>query len=299
MEIQAYAKINLTLEVLGERPDGYHELQTVIQTVDLADHLRFEPSARLEFTCSEPDLGGEDNLVWKAAEALRGATGGDLGAKIFLEKHIPVGMGLGGGSSDAAAALATLNHLWGLGLDAEHLRSIGASVGSDVPFFIDGGTALCEGRGEIVTPLPPCPQTWLVLLCPNIRSNQQDTYRAPKTARMYSMITGDHYTDGSHCRGLAGALKHGRLDEDFLYNTFEQVAPSAFPGQGDTMRHLHEAGAPRVHLSGSGPTLYALVPSQEEGEAISESLKTMGSRAYVIRTMQPDASGGTNRNRDC
>lgn len=299
MEIQAYAKINLTLEVLFERPDGYHELKTVIQTIDLADRLHFEPNASLEVTCSEPDLQGEDNLVWKAAEALRNVTGCDSGANILLEKHIPISMGLGGGSSDAAAALTALNRLWGLDMDAAQLRSIASTVGSDVPFFIEGGTALCEGRGEIVSPLPPCPQTWLVLLCPHLPPDQVDAHLTPKTAWMYSIITKDHYTYGSRSRGLAGALKESELNEELLFNVFEQVAPSAFPGLGDAIKHLQEAGARRVHLSGSGPALYGLVSSQEEGEAILKSLKSIGSRAYLISTLQPDASLARDWNRDC
>ena len=191
---------------------------------------------------------GKITLVWKAAEALRNVTGCDSGANILLEKHIPISMGLGGGSSDAAAALTALNRLWGLDMDAAQLRSIASTVGSDVPFFIEGGTALCEGRGEIVSPLPPCPQTWLVLLCPHLPPDQVDAHPTPKTARMYSIITKDHYTYGSRSRGLAGALKESELNEELLFNVFEQVAPSAFPGLGDAIKHLQEAGARRVHF---------------------------------------------------
>ena len=294
MEIQAYAKINLTLEVLGDRPDGYHEVQTIVQTIDLADRLYFESANSLRITCSKPDLQGESNLIWKAVQALQNVTSCNRGVNIFLEKHIPVSMGLGGGSSDAAATLTALNRLWGLDMDAAQLRSIASLIGSDVSFFIDGGTALCKGRGEIVSLLPPCPQTWLILLCPPLPLYHDYAYRTPKTARMYSILTRDHYTAGTHSLKLASALKNSELNEDLFYNVFEQIAPSAFPGVADAIKQLQEEGRQPVHLSGSGPALYRLVSCQEEGEAILEYLKSIGSMAYVTSTLQPEAPLATN-----
>ena len=141
-------------------------MRTVLQTIDLADTLHFTLAPELEIECTEPVLGVEDNLVWKAGDSLRKATGCGKGARVLLGKHIPVGMGLGGGSSDAAATLKALNSLWELGLDDARLQSIGASLGADVPFFLRGGTALGEGRGDVIRDLPPISQSWVVLLCP-------------------------------------------------------------------------------------------------------------------------------------
>ena len=157
MEVLAFAKLNLTLEVLGRRGDGYHEVRTILQTVDLADQLEIRPYPSLRVECDDPALNGEANLAWRAAKALARSRSIQPRASIFIQKRIPVGMGLGGGSSDAAAALIALNQLWGLSLGAEELAQVAAELGSDVPFFLWGGTALAEGRGERVKPLPPLP----------------------------------------------------------------------------------------------------------------------------------------------
>ena len=287
MEIKAYAKINLTLEVLGRRSDGYHEVRTVLQTIDLADVLRFTPAQRLELECSAPGLGGEHDLVVQAAGALRRATGCGKGAKIRLEKHIPIGMGLGGGSSDAASTLKALNSLWELGLDDEELRSIAASLGSDVPFFISGGTALGEGRGEVISDLPPLPRRQVVLLC--LLPARTGTYDSSgKTGRLYSMLTKEHHTDGSRTRRAVESLRKGRLSDELLFNVFERVAPSAFPRFDGASRAFLEAGAEWVHLSGTGPALYSFVSSKAEGNEILNCLKRVGLKAYCVSTNSPN-----------
>ena len=219
-----------------------------------------------------------------AADALRRSTGCDEGARIRLEKHIPIGMGLGGGSSDAAATLKALNGLWGLNLGHEDLRSTGASLGADVPFFVEGGTALGEGLGGTITALPPLQRSWMVLLC---ASGYTDSGipAAPKTARLYSMFGPEHYTDGSHTRRLVDALQSGRFSEEMLFNVFERVAPSAFPGFGQARQDFLEAGVDAVHLSGTGPALYSLVSSKEEGEEVVNSLKRKGLEAYCVSTI--------------
>jgi 4-diphosphocytidyl-2-C-methyl-D-erythritol kinase len=279
VEVKAFAKINLSLEVLGRRSDGYHEVKTVLQTVDLADRLYFTPAQDIHLECSVSELNGEDNLVWRAADALRRASGCDKGAKIYLEKNIPVGMGLGGGSSDAAAALKALNHLWGLDVGEKEMQSIAASLGSDVPFFLDGGTALGEGRGEVISALPPMPRSWLVLLCPDLPLRGEGTPH--KTARLYSALTGEHYTDGSHTRKLVDSLEKGMFSPELLFNAFEQVAPLVFRGF-ERMRRFFRVK--RCHLSGSGPGLYTFVSSQEEGAAVLKPLKEMGLEAYCVST---------------
>ena len=150
----AYAKLNLTLEVVGKREDGYHDLASIIQTVDLYDTLEFIEDDEIALECSDYSIAGPGNLVVKAAEALRQETGVALGARIRLTKRIPVSAGLGGGSADAAATLRGLNQLWGLNLTERRLADIGARVGSDVPFLVSGGTAFVSGRGERMDRLP-------------------------------------------------------------------------------------------------------------------------------------------------
>ena len=304
MEIKAYAKINLTLEVLGRRPDGYHDVRTVLQTIDLADILNITPASHLKMECSAPELGNEDNLVWKAADALRRATRCDKGAEIRLEKHIPVGMGLGGGSSDAAAALKALNSIWGIHMDDPGLQSIAASLGSDVPFFLRGGTALGEGRGEMMTELHPLPQLRMVLCCPLSRFLAESAPFPRKTARLYSMVTREKYTDGSHTSSLVDFIEGHRMSPvgtvqiaplPTLFNVFESVAPSAFDEFEIARQALVEAGAQRTYLSGTGPALFTFVSDKGEGEQVLKSLKEAGLEAYCVGTVRPDIPSDVER----
>ena len=181
VEVQAPAKLNLFLEVLGRRPDGYHEIESLMVTTDLRDHLSFEddPSGLLVLDCDDPNLStGPDNLVIRAAEALRRESGTDRGARIRLSKRIPAQAGLGGGSSDAAATLRGLSELWRLDLDAERLERIGAGIGSDVPFFLHGPAAVCRGRGERVEPVALGATTYhFVLARPDVGVSTADAYQ--------------------------------------------------------------------------------------------------------------------------
>ena len=168
MEVEAHAKLNLTFEVLGKRADGYHEVKTVMQTVGLSDRLTFEPWPTLQVDCDSPELSGEVNLVWRAARALAHSKGIQPRARIRIQKRIPVAMGLGGGSSDAAAALRALDRLWETDATDTELAELAAGIGSDVPFFLTGGTALAEGRGEVILPMPSLPRFNLTLVFPDL-----------------------------------------------------------------------------------------------------------------------------------
>ncbi|HVF45648.1 MAG TPA: 4-(cytidine 5'-diphospho)-2-C-methyl-D-erythritol kinase, partial [Pyrinomonadaceae bacterium] len=169
IKLPAFAKINLGLKVLGRRADGYHEIRTVFQTISLHDRLTFETTAdgRLELACTDPSIpADETNLVMRAAAALRERYGAGRGARVTLEKRVPAGGGLGGGSSDAAATLIALSHLWDLKADAGGLSELGARLGADVPFFLTGGTALGTGTGTRVVPLEDAPERHLVVVTP-------------------------------------------------------------------------------------------------------------------------------------
>ena len=278
MEIKAYAKINLTLEVLGRRPDGYHQVLTILQTVDLADELSFEPASQVTVECLQQELSGRDNLAWKAAWALREAVGSRHGARIRLNKRVPVAMGLGGGSSDAGATLVALNRLWGLGLGATELEEIGRPLGADVPFFVRGGTALGQGRGDVLQPLKPIGQRWLVLTCPEFHIQG-------KTRLLYSLLKEDFYTDGKVTRNLADAINQGRFSGELLFNGFERVAFDAFPGLDRVIEDMNRAGATFVCLTGTGPAVYTTVSGEEEGRRIRKNLIERGLRAYLLRTI--------------
>lgn len=273
------AKVNLVLEVLGKRPDGYHELKSIVQTIDLCDTLRFEPADEVSFECTEPALNTPDNLVVRAAGLLKEVSGYGGGAKIRLEKHIPWGAGLGGGSSNAAVTLLALNELWGLGFSTTDLLSLAARLGSDVPFFIHGGTALVEGRGEKVTPLPPPKPLWLVLLVPPFTGIME------KTGRLYSLLESQHCTKGEFVsRALESLRKNGEIAPSLMFNVFDSVAFKAFPGLEPYWNALKEAGAQSVHLAGSGPAIFTVVENQRRAEGTAAVLDKMGFKAFAIPT---------------
>ena len=275
--VPAYAKINLTLEVLGKYDDGYHQIASVMQLIDLHDTLSFQPSQDLRLTCNIPDLCSDDNLVLKAARLLRSTTGTERGALIDLHKGIPLDSGLGGGSSDAAATLKALNELWGTSQTMDQLRGLSCKLGSDVTFFLDGATALATGRGEIVTPVTPPPRSWAVLLKPAINVSQ-------KTRRMYAHLEQRHWTSGLHTQRMIESFESGEcIPLPLCYNVFEEVAFSFFAGLDRCRCVFYDSGAPAVHLAGSGPTLYTLVPTRAEAEAIMSRLQ---GEVYLAQTLQ-------------
>ena len=276
---RAYAKLNLGLEVLGRRDDGFHDLVTVFQTVSLFDEMTASPAAEFSIRCRNPALTGRRNLVWQAADLLREESGGDQGAVIRLEKSIPVSAGLGGGSSDAAAALVLLDRLWELDWPEERLVEAAGRLGSDVPFFLRGGAALARGRGEVLEALPTPRDQWFVLLMPNIRLRG-------KTPTLYRRLRPADFTDGSTTEGLAESLRAGApLEEANMVNTFERAALETFPGLDRFWNALEVAVGHPAHLSGSGPSLFARVESRDEGSEALESLARSGFSAQLVQAV--------------
>lgn len=284
------AKLNLTLEVVGRRPDGYHDLASVFQAIDLRDLLRVSPGDDLRFSCDQPELGGEGNLVWRAARLIQAEAGVATGATLHLAKRIPVAAGLGGGSADAAAALVGLDRLWGLGWPRARLAALAARLGSDVPFFLDGPTARAGGRGEQLTPLPALPAHWAIVVRPALRHPPP----ADKTRRLYAALRADDYRDGRSTARLseliAAGLLVGQIDPSLLTNSFERAARDLFPEVGEAAERMLAAGAPWSHLAGSGPCLYTLLPGGRASEdrralALAESLRASGLETYLARTL--------------
>ena len=281
LKIEAPAKLNLTLEVLGERPDGYHEICSIMQSINLCDSLSFRLSDSITFKSDTPEWNAEESLVSRAASLLQKTTGCSKGAIIEVNKRIPLVAGLGGDSSDAAATLRGLNQLWELDLSQKDLVVLAAQLGSDVPFFLSGGTAIATGRGEIVTPLPPMPPMWAVLAVPSIP-------RLPgKTARLYASLNANHYTDGQITEKLAAEIrKGGEVTPSLLFNTFENVAFAVFSAELKTYRaHILKLGAPHVHLVGSGPTLFTLFKDRAQAEDLYTRCKNQGMEVYLVETL--------------
>ncbi len=285
MEVPAYAKLNLVLEVLGRRPDGFHEVRTVLQTIDLADRLTFHPASGLNLECDDPSLNGEANLVWQAAVSLAKSCDIQPRVHIHLEKHIPVAMGLGGGSSDAAATLIALNQLWKLNLSIQELSRIAAGLGSDVAFFLTGGTASAAGRGESVTPIRPLPSVPVTLICPTATFPD-------KTSRMFSRLTPGHYSDGEWTSRLEENLGGDEFVADMQYNVFEQVAFQEFPELDDLRLQVELAAGAEVHLSGAGPALYLLPSGEDEFQRVSHALQHSSAQVYLVHTISPGSVPG-------
>ena len=288
MEVTAYAKINLTFEVLGRRDDGFHQVTTIMQTVGLADILRIEPDSELKVECEYPELSGEQNLVWQAAVALAKAGNIEPAAQISIEKHIPVAMGLGGGSSDAAATLLGLNVLWGLGLSVGELAVIAAGLGSDVSFFLWGGTALAQGKGEQITSLSPLPPLAITLISPDLKI-------ANKTAAMYSKLNIGQFSDGGVTRQMIQILTAGQFVREsvrgLVFNAFSEVASRSYPQILEMCRRVADQVGPVLHLCGAGPALFTLPSSEEEHQRIAELLQPDGAEVYLVSTVPPEKCG--------
>lgn len=291
----APAKINWTLEVLGRRPDGYHEIRSVMQTIDLCDEVELgkkEGGRRKEAASgSVVSVGAatlvvegaqeatEDDLTLRAMRALEEAKGRELPVEIRLVKRIPVSAGLGGGSSDAAAVLRGLDRLWELGLHREGLAQVAGGIGADVTFFLYGGTALAEGRGERVTPLPDATSAWLVVVAPPIWIQE-------KTKRMYEVLKAEDFSDGQRTEALAERLKQGDpVRSEDLYNAFERAAYESFAGLAAHRDRLLGAGAKRVQVAGAGPAVFAVFDSREEADRVAAALEGSEARVFVARTL--------------
>jgi len=274
LTVYAPAKINLVFEVLSEAAN-YHQISSIVQAVNLCDILDFQVSEEISFKCSQASLES-DNLVTKAAELLKKVTKSRKGAEIELCKRIPFGVGLGGGSSDAAATLLALNELWELKLSLSELVWLASKLGSDVPFFIYKGTALVEGIGEKVTPLPSLESVWFVLLVPSLAKISS------KTAQLYNKLSPSHFTKGQFVRAVLPSLSQGKMiAPSLVFNVFEKVANDAFPNLVKYREIFQEAGAPSVHLAGSGPALFTFFSEEEKAKELLLRLRGQGLECYV------------------
>ncbi len=275
-EIRLYspAKINLGLRVHGLRPDGFHEVETWIQQVSLFDRVWIRPAARvIRVSADQRDVPqGRGNLAYRAASALRKWAGGrGLGAIIRLEKNIPSGAGLGGGSGNAAAVLWALNGIWGLGISPAALSRIAAGLGSDVPSFLAGPAAVCRGRGEIVSPIKPLRRGWIVLVKPPL---------SLPTPKVYGWMR-ENLKKGKRASRIAPRPKQS---PEFR-NDLEEVVFSRYPLLRECRDALLAAGARRALMSGSGAALWALFGKKGEAEGASREFE--GRRRWLVRVVRP------------
>ena len=287
MRVEAFAKVNFTLEVFGKRADGYHALRSAVMPITFADTLGIEATDNGEITS---DTGYDDDLCVKAARILRSSVSGlssSLGATIRVTKRIPAGGGLGGGSADAAAVLRALNELWKVGLSREELAEIGAQVGSDVPALVMGAPVIMEGRGEFVSPIeqsnnPNNRTIHLVLVNPGVQSSTKEVYGAlgERASRPFNGAA-------NATAKMVAALQAGDVDEiaAALMNDLQAPAVKLHPEIADALVSLRTAGVVGAMMSGSGSSVFGLVRDADEAVRISSELNARGYQAWSVQTL--------------
>lgn len=277
---KAYAKINIGLDVLRRRSDGYHEVRMIMQTVDLCDDLLFEktqqPGIVLKTNNDELPVNG-DNLICKAAALLFRERGIKEGVKIILTKRIPIAAGMAGGSSDAAATMRGLNELFDMGYSMRELQALGVTLGADIPYCLVGGTMLSEGIGEILTPLPAPPACHLVVAKPDINVS---------TGFVYGNLHADTLTEHPDIEGMIEALKIGSLQgiTDRLGNVLETVTVKEYPVIEELKELLRSKGAENALMSGSGPTVFGIFVNRDEAEKAASTIKEQGLAEQIYVT---------------
>jgi 4-diphosphocytidyl-2-C-methyl-D-erythritol kinase len=264
--VNSPAKLNLFLHITGRRPDGYHLLQTIFQIIDYCDTLEFNvsTSGTVDLQCNEPGLMGEDNLILRAAKALQAETGCKKGADIRLLKRIPMGAGLGGGSSNAATTLVSLNHLWGTGLSTEDLCAIGARLGADIPLFVKGESSWAEGVGEILVPVHLPPRFYLVIT-PDCHVSTREIFSHRQLTRNSTAIKMAAFLSG-HTRNDCEALVRG------LYPPVDTAL---------NWLNLHTCG----RMTGTGSSVFAAFDQEAEAQYLLSRLP-VGMKGFVARGLQ-------------
>jgi 4-diphosphocytidyl-2-C-methyl-D-erythritol kinase len=279
--LPSFAKINLFLRILGKRPDSYHRIFTAFQTVSLCDRLTFSKSDELSLTCDDERLPtGRDNLILKAAEALREKTKTAAGAEIRLEKKIPFPGGLGGGSSNAAIALLGLATLWDLSVSYGELSAIGAAIGSDIPFFFHGGTAYGAGTGTEIIPTADFKAAHILIVTPDIEISTAAAYRQMNAQDLTNI---DSKSILKICRDEAERLESGHLN---FTNDFERTVFEMAPEIKRISRKLADAGAETVLLSGSGASVFAIFDNNQRRQFALDSFgEDLNSRRFAVKTV--------------
>ena len=280
MELKALGKINLGLDVLGKRPDGYHDVRMVMQTIYLYDQItitkRKEPGIGLSTNLFYLPVN-ENNLAYRAAKLLMDEFEIRSGVDIFLEKHIPVAAGMAGGSSNAAAVLYGINRMFDLGLSMEELMKRGVSLGADVPYCIMRGTVLAEGIGEILTPLPPMPRCQIVVAKPPV---------SVSTKMVYEKIDSRRIVEHPDIDGIIEGLKEGDVTKiaSRMGNVLEQVTVEEYPVIDKIKKLMNEGGAKGAMMSGSGPTVFGIFTEKSLTKKAALKIREAGLAKQVYVT---------------
>ena len=280
--VKATAKLNLALDILGKRDDGYHELETVMAMVDLADYLdfslRLDGDIKLESSSNAVPEDGR-NLIVKAGLLLQRRFQVTKGATIKLDKKIPISAGMAGGSSDAAATLHGLNQLWELNLSLDELAEIGAEIGSDVSFCVYGGVAMCNGRGEKITPLPSLPPCWVVLAKPAISVSTRDVFSHLEVNDIQHQ----------HSEKMLAAIASGDYYQmvEALGNDLEDYSLEKYAEISYLKKQFEAFGADAVLMSGTGPTVFAIVKTEKKAKRLYNSVSGFCKNVHMVRFLKP------------
>ncbi|MFQ5657290.1 MAG: 4-(cytidine 5'-diphospho)-2-C-methyl-D-erythritol kinase [Candidatus Methylomirabilales bacterium] len=271
------AKVNLFLEIVGKRADGYHEVRTVLQHVDLCDEIRISKDVQgISVECTGlPCPGGEENLAYRATDLFREACGIRAGVRIEIVKRIPLGAGLGGGSSNAATTLWGLSRLFGTDMSPEGLHRLGAQLGSDVPFFLAGPTTWASGRGEHLHPLPPFPRSWLLIAYPGFPVSTAWAYANLKLTGQDKSIRVIREVERGNYEPLLSAS----------WNRFEEVVFHRYPIVEQIKECLDDWGARPALMTGSGSAVYGRAGSREEAERWAPRLREKGCTVFMVQTL--------------
>jgi len=277
LHLNAYAKINLTLDVLADRDDGYHDIETVMHTIELHDSIVLrENESGITIRCASPDVPPDtQNIVYRTAQFLKETFRIPRGVEVELTKCIPIASGLGGGSSDAAVTLLGLAQMWKLRLSERQLADLASKIGSDVPFFLAGGAALAMGRGERIRPLRPLPTTWVVLARPPVQVSTEWAYRILNHESIRRRPDTGGVVRAIEAENAAGV---GRS----LCNVFEDVVTAHYPSVAairDRMLAYHPLG---VSLSGTGPVLFALAANEAAAREIAKGLSAVADIDVIV-----------------
>lgn len=288
MRLQAFAKINLGLDVLGKREDGYHEVRMIMQTIRMYDQLDMRKSVEpgIHLTTNKKYIPvDENNLVWRAAKLMMDTCGIMEGVSIHLHKVIPVAAGMAGGSSDAAATLVGMNRLFHCGLSKEKLMELGVQIGADVPYCVLRGTALAEGIGEKLTVLPPMPDCWILIGKPGI---------SVSTKYVYTTLDLNTNTVHPDIDGMKKALEDGNLYgiTERMGNVLQDVTIPAYPEVERIKEQMKTLGAVNAMMSGSGPTVFGIFDNEEKAREACQKLRESGSCQQVFLTVPFNNYGG-------
>ena len=281
LQLKAYGKINLGLDVIRKRPDGYHDLDMIMQMVDVYDDVIIEKKAGEEIVVKADAAvlsNGKDNLAYMAAKMLFDEFGIKSGVEITIHKRIPIAGGMAGGSSDCATTLIGINEMFNLGLSKQQLMERGVKLGADVPYCVLGGTAIARGIGEVLTPLPTPPQCHVIIAKPPI---------SVSTAYVYGHIRPDEITKRPDIEQMTLAIKEQDLNKlsDLLYNVMEEVTVSEYPVIEELKSIMLENGALNSIMSGSGPTVFGLFDDREKAQAAMKALdsKELTEQLYLTK----------------